>query len=61
MIHEEFKEIKIKMYGESPRGFDSKSNSRLLHEECEQAVTHPNAQCSHMPRISGREIGRAHV
>ena len=42
-IHEDFKKIQREMYEESPRGFDSKANSRLLHEECEQAATHPNA------------------
>ena len=40
MIHEEFKEIRRKMHGEYPRGFDSKANSRF--EECEHAATHPN-------------------
>ena len=46
------------MYGESPGGFGSKANSRLSHEECEQAVAHPNTQHSHMPRISRREMER---
>ena len=55
MIHEEFKEIRRK-YGESPRGFYSKANSRS--EECEHATTHPNTQHSHMPRIAGREMER---
>ena len=29
MIHEEFKEIRRNMYGESPGGFDSKANSKV--------------------------------
>ena len=54
-IHEEFKEIQ-RNYGESPRGFDSKANSRL--EECEHVATHHLVQCSHMPMIAGREMER---
>ena len=54
MIHEEFKEIRRNMYGESPRGIDSKAKSRF--EECEHAATHPNTQRSHMPMIAGREM-----
>ena len=46
------------MYEESPRGFESKANCRLSHEECDQAATHPNTQHSHMPRIAGREMER---
>ena len=57
-IHEEFEEIREKSR-ESPRGFDSKANSRL--EECEHAATHHLVQHSHMPRISGREMERREV
>ena len=55
MIHVEYEELWRK-YRESPRGFDSKANSRL--EECEHATTHHLVQCSHMPRIAGREMER---
>ena len=51
MIHVQYEEIRRK-YRESPRGFDSKTNSRL--EECEHTATHHLVQCSHMPRIAGR-------
>ena len=57
-IHEYFKKIRRDMYEEYPRGFESKENSRLTYEESEQAVTHPNTQCSHMPRIAGRVTER---
>ena len=53
MIHVEYEEI-CRKYRESPRGFDSKENSRL--EECEHAAAHHLVQCSHMPRIAGREM-----
>ena len=55
MIHEEFEEIR-REYMESPREFDSKANSRL--EECEHGATHHIVQCSHMPKIFGREMRR---
>ena len=58
MIHEEFKEIRRKMHGESPGEFDSKANSRLSHKECQQAATHPNTEHSHMPRIAIIEMER---
>ena len=57
-IHEYFKKIRKEMYGESLKEFETKSNSRLTYEECEQAATHPNTQCSHMLRIAGREMER---
>ena len=57
-IHEDLQEIRREMYGESPRDFESKENSRLSNEECEKAATHHNTQRSHMPRISMREMER---
>ena len=58
MIHEEFKEIRKKMYEESPRWFVPKANSIFAHKQCEQAATHHLVQRSHMPKIAGREMER---
>ena len=55
MIHEEFKEIRRDMYGEYPRGFVPKANSRFSHE-CEQAATHHLVQRNHLPKIARREM-----
>ena len=46
------------MSEESPREFESKSNSIFSYEECEKATTHHNTQRSHMPMIARREMER---
>ena len=58
IIHEDIKKIRKEMHGESPQEFESKANSRLSYEKCEQAATHSNTQRNHMPRIARREMER---
>ena len=41
-ILEDFKKIRREMYEESPKGFESKADSSLSYEKCEQAATHSN-------------------
>ena len=44
------------MYRESPREFESETNSRFSYDECEHAATHYDAQHSLMLRFGMREI-----
>lgn len=42
-IHEDLKNMRKEMCRESPRGFESETNSRFSHDECEHAATHYDA------------------
>ena len=55
-IHEELKKMRREMYIESPRGFESESNSKFSYDECEHAATRYDAQHSHMPIFPMRDI-----
>ena len=56
-IHEDFKKIRREICTESPRGFETKSNSRFSYRKCEHAATPYDAQCNHMPNFAMRERG----
>ena len=38
-IHEDFKKIRREICTESPRGFETDSNSKFSYRECEHAAT----------------------
>ena len=56
-IHEDFKKIRREMYRESSRKFDSKTNSRFSHNECEHAATHCDVHHSQKLRSTIRKMG----
>ena len=54
-IQGDLKKIRREMCIESPRGFETESNSRFSYGECEHVATRYDAQRSHMPIFSMRE------
>ena len=56
IIHEDHKQARREMSEESPKGFESQTNSRSSHSGCEHAATHCDIQCSHDLRSSMRQL-----
>ena len=54
-IHEDFKKIRREICIESPRGFETESNSRFYYGEYEHAATPYDAQRNHMASFAIRE------